>query len=126
MKLNIAVSVFLFSTLNTDAFTFRSTPLHQSSLVQSVNRAHFSSSLLSTVAPVEETDSTEKEISTYDGVNQLTFRELQAECKQRGLEAVGNTRVLRRRLLENLGLCEGEEECTNLVRFCLIWLTVCV
>jgi len=114
MKLNIAVSVFLFSTLNTDAFTFRSTPLHQSSLVQSVNRAHFSSSLLSTVAPVEETDSTEKEISTYDGVNQLTFRELQAECKQRGLEAVGNTRVLRRRLLENLGLCEGEEECTNL------------
>jgi len=50
-------------------------------------------------------------LSSFNDVNQLSFRELQKHCKHRGLEAIGNTKVLRLRLLEKLGLCDSEEEC---------------
>jgi len=65
---------------------------------------------------VEKTNAEQEEVilSTFNDVNQLSFRQLQSHCKHRGLQAVGNTKALRLRLLENLGLCESEEECAVL------------
>lgn len=57
----------------------------------------------STVVSVAEETSTVLETVNYENVNKLSFRELQRECKARGLGAVGNTAALRRRLLETVG-----------------------
>lgn len=48
----------------------------------------------------------------YLSVNKLGFRDLQRECKEKGLPATGNTAALRGRLLEALGVvvCDGSEE----------------
>jgi len=62
-------------------------------------------------------------LSSFNDVNQLSFRELQKHCKHRGLEAIGNTKVLRLRLLEKLGLCDSEEECAVMVRLILSCLS---
>jgi len=40
----------------------------------------------------------------YETINKLTFRELQKECKERGLAAVGITAALRSTLLEHIGI----------------------
>jgi len=77
------------------------------------------SKLFALYSTAVETQVTENESEndtdiTFNQVNKLPFRALQAHCKKRGLEAVGNTRVLRYRLLENMGLCKGEEECETL------------
>jgi len=42
--------------------------------------------------------------NSYDAINELTFRGLQKECKERGLSAVGNTATLRSNLLESMGI----------------------
>ena len=59
-------------------------------------------------ASVAEESSTESTESTldYSGVKALTFRDLQKQCKDRGLPAVGNTATLRTRLYEALGITE--------------------
>lgn len=64
----------------------------------------------------------------YETINKLTFRELQKECKERGLGAVGNTAALRTSLLEHMGITSldsladstpQEEECTpEGIEFC--------
>jgi len=58
----------------------------------------------------------------YETINRLTFRELQKECKERGLGAIGNTALLRNNLLNHMGIidpmiavraaAELNEECT--------------
>ena len=46
----------------------------------------------------------------FDVVNKLPYRQLQKECKSRGLAANGSTAVLRTRLLEDLGIVTAKEE----------------
>lgn len=69
-------------------------------------------------ASVAEESSTETTLD-YAGVKKLTFRELQKQCKERGLPAVGNTATLRTRLYEALGImeCETENEENVSVKF---------
>ena len=66
-----------------------------------------------TFASVAEDVSSESDLD-YATVKNLPFRQLQKECKERGLPAVGNTATLRTRLYEALGIAEcsvdGEEE----------------
>lgn len=68
---------------------------------------------LSSLAVVETDEdlSSSPESLNYDGVKNLTFRELQRECKERGLAATGNTATLRSRLLDAIGIfeCTGTE-----------------
>lgn len=54
----------------------------------------------------ETSSSDEKSILPLDyaKINKLTFRELQKECKERGLGAKGDTATLRSNLLEGLGI----------------------
>lgn len=61
----------------------------------------------------------------YETINKLTFRELQKECKEKGLGAVGNTAALRSSLLEYMGISSPleaaaqEEECApEGIEFC--------
>jgi len=66
----------------------------------------------------------------YETINRLTFRELQKECKERGLAAVGNTAALRNNLMDHMGIishiaaaraaaAEVIEECTpEGIEFC--------
>lgn len=65
----------------------------------------------------------------YEKINRLTFRELQKECKERGLGAMGNTATLRNSLLEFMGIlspnaaaeaaAQANEECTpEGIEFC--------
>jgi len=42
--------------------------------------------------------------NSYAAINQLTYRELQKGCKEKGLSATGNTAALRNSLLEDAGL----------------------
>ena len=71
-------------------------------------------SLPSLAVTETENDVASDDTLDYFGVNKLTFRELQKQCKERGLPASGNTATLRSRILESLGLIEcdvdGEEE----------------
>lgn len=50
---------------------------------------------------------------TYEEVNKLAYRELQKECRERGLPAVGTTGALRSRLLGISGISSGEEADSN-------------
>lgn len=63
------------------------------------------------VVETEEDLSSSPESLNYAGVKVLSFRELQKECKERGLAATGNTAALRSRLLGAIGIfdCTGEE-----------------
>lgn len=64
------------------------------------------------VAEVESDVASSDESLNYEGINQLTFRELQRQCKERDLPAKGNTAALRSRLLDHLGIfqCVAGEE----------------
>eukprot|EP00586_Coscinodiscus_wailesii_P011050 CAMPEP_0172494066 /NCGR_PEP_ID=MMETSP1066-20121228/37917_1 /TAXON_ID=671091 /ORGANISM="Coscinodiscus wailesii, Strain CCMP2513" /LENGTH=721 /DNA_ID=CAMNT_0013264721 /DNA_START=150 /DNA_END=2315 /DNA_ORIENTATION=- len=101
MKLHSSALVLLVTSSVVNAFIPRSLTTSRRSLT-------FNPS--STVVSVaEETGSAVLETVNYENVNKLSFRELQRECKARGLGAVGNTAVLRRRLLETVGASvEGE------------------
>lgn len=69
-----------------------------------------STSLLSlAVAETEDLSSAQADLD-FNGVNKLSFRELQKNCKDRGLPASGNTAALRRRLLEAIGTAACTEE----------------
>jgi pentatricopeptide repeat protein len=49
-------------------------------------------------------------LSTPEEIGQLTFRELQKECKSRGIPAIGTTATLRQRLVGAL-CAPGDDEC---------------
>ena len=112
MKLNLAVSGLLVALARFDVSSaFRS----HSFQTERFQKNTFTSSILSVAAVAPDQIDEQSTIATYHDVNELTFRELQTECKNKGLKATGNTRVLRIRLLEDLGLCESDEECSVLV-----------
>jgi hypothetical protein len=46
----------------------------------------------------------------FEGVNKLPYRSLQKECKNRGLAANGNTAILRRSLLQAMGLFTPKDD----------------
>lgn len=78
--------------------------------------AAFRSTALPSLAVAADSDEAVSSVMDFDGVNGLTFRELQRACKEKSLPATGNTATLRNRLLESLGisndLCVGDaEEC---------------
>lgn len=132
MKLHTASLLLLSGYSIVDAFT-TTTPSISSSSSTSFSSTHnafgvssssyvsqLSSSVLTLSSVATPTSSTTPSSSSTDDmielsfavIKSLSFRELQAHCKKRGLVAVGNTAVLRERLLENAGLCEnGADEC---------------
>lgn len=62
----------------------------------------------------EETDTfVSNEPLGYWDINNLTYRQLQKTCKDKGLAANGSTAVLRTRLLQNLGIYKEGEECVT-------------
>ncbi len=75
------------------------------------NRAALSSSR--TFASVTEDISTSEADLDYTRVKQLTFRQLQKQCKERGLPATGNTAALRTRLYGALGIMECSVDSTT-------------
>lgn len=87
-----ALTLLLTSSVN--GFTPTSIPATQ--------RARLTRNLSTISASIESSSTLIDEIN-YGSVNILTFRELQRECKERGLGAVGSTAVLRKRLLESEG-----------------------
>lgn len=114
MKLHTAVTSLLLAITHNPIHTNAFVPIKSTRFSTSQIQTYKSVSTLASTVPEVNAESKEVDLSTFGDVNNLTFRELQAHCKQRGLEAVGNTRTLRLRLLENLGLCQDEEECTVL------------
>lgn len=106
MRLNTAAVVMLSTAgackiLPVAAFSSNA-PLVRPALQQrSAHSRTTDNSLAVAAAPVDETTMTDLD---YEGVNRLTFRELQKACKASGLPAVGSTSVLRARLLEFFGI----------------------
>lgn len=108
MKLhNAAITLLLLTTLHvSNAFTPPSSTL-LSSTISSTTRTQLKATIaeaLSDAASSSDSLAPALDDISYQTVNKLTFRELQRECKLRGLGAVGSTAVLRRRLLESEGI----------------------
>jgi len=111
MKLNLAVSGLIVALSQLDVSSALSSRPFQ---IGQLQKNAFTSSILSVAAVAPDQVDEKITVATYNDVNRLTFRELQTECKNKGLKATGNTRVLRIRLLEDLGLCKSDEECAVL------------
>lgn len=112
MKLhNAAITLLLLTTGPlTNAFTSPSSTF-RSSTISTTTRTQQKATIaetLSDAASSSDSLAPALEDISYQTVNKLTFRELQRECKLRGLGAVGSTAVLRRRLLESEGLVVEE------------------
>jgi len=86
--------------------TIRSRYLNQ----QHISSLGRSTTYLRSVAVTVDTEfaSTEVGLTTPEEIGKLTFRQLQKECKARGLPAVGTTGTLRQRLTE--ALCDPEDQ----------------
>ncbi len=106
MKFNLSASIALSSTIYSPLLitAFSNSKLSPPSLI----RTHRSIAL-PTLAVAETEDNLSSEETTelnYYAVNKLPFRELQRQCKERGLAATGSTGALRSRLIDALGIVE--------------------
>ena len=99
------------STTTTDAFAPR------------INRPSVLPRTANYVTMVDEIETTAQiELTSAAAIKSLTYRDLQTHCKNRGLQAVGTTAVLRERLMEDTGLCRTKpmsDECDVEVRRCV-------
>lgn len=105
MKFNLSASIALSSTIYSPLLVaaFSNSKLSPPALI----RTHRSIAL-PTLAVAETEDNLSSEETKLDNyaVNKLPFRELQRQCKERGLAATGSTGALRSRLLDALGIVE--------------------
>lgn len=111
MKLSTAAVALVVASSNAAlvrGFTSPSSSSSANIVARRTGRAGAAGPALSVAAEIDESSTSVASSSDssldFNGVNSLSFRELQRECKERELPAVGNTAALRGRLLEFHGL----------------------
>ncbi len=110
MKLCVSIATAV-ALLSNDATVQAFTPQNTRAIRYTATNASPSSQMHLSMTAEAEAETEMLELSDYASINALTYRQLQQQCKERSLQATGNTAALRCRLLEDLGLIKDGEEC---------------
>lgn len=110
MRFSVASVVILCSIASTASAFSTLQPTRHSKLSNNAFRTKIAPSYnkLAVAASLNEESATST--LDYASINKLSFRQLQRECKERGLSAGGTTSALRARLLENVEGMKTEDK----------------